>query len=235
MKKFFFQLVLFSFFGGVFGALSLRYVDDSYFASMPETVVATPTVPAAPPLDSWGRIIFENSSTTVNIQVFQGNKVVRQGSGVVVSSDGLVITIADLAVANAVYQIFYEDKVLKGSVVSWDYNRNLLLIKTNFDYPSVIDLSYQSYTNGQVIALIGKLLDLSKPKVYSQQGTISYITDKSVIVDTIVNRNLYGYAIINGEGDFLGLSFLRNGRINLLRAGIIQSFLQEYIAQNKNQ
>ncbi|MDO8496194.1 MAG: serine protease [bacterium] len=226
MKKTFSQILLFSFFGGIVGAFSSIYISGKYLANISETVTPTPTILAAPDLGFWEKIISENSSTSVSIQVFQANKVIRQGSGIIVSSDGLVVTVGDLAVTGAVYQIFYDDKILTGTVAARDYEHNLLLIKTNNSYPNVVDLSPKNYDNGQEVVLVGKLLDFSKPRTYSQRGTISYVTDKNINIDAVINKNLYGYAIINRESDFLGLSYLRNGRINLVRASAIQDFLQ---------
>jgi len=234
VKKIFSQILLFSFFGGVIGTFSSVYISGKYLANISEVVTPTPVISRAPSLGFWEKIISENSSTLVSIQVFQENKVTRQGSGIVVSSDGLVITVADLAAVGAVYQIFYDDKILRGTVVSRDYIHNLLLIKTDSAYPNVVDLSPKNYNNGQEIVLVGKILDFSKPTSYSQRGTISYITDKSVLVDTIVNKNLYGHAIINTESNFIGLSYLRNGKVNLIRTNTIQNFLQEYITKTSN-
>lgn len=235
--KNFFNLLLFGFLGGVIGASIFLYFSDRNSANISEATVPvpTPTISLSPSLGFWEKIIFENSLTSVSIQVFQADQIIKQGSGVVVSSDGLVVTVADLAApaTNGVYQIFYDDKILRGTVVSKDYNRNLLLIKTNYTYPNVMDLSAKNYDNGHEVVLVGKLLDFSKPRIHSQRGTISYITDKSVIIDAIANRNLYGYAILDGERNFIGLSYLRNGKINLVKANTIQDFLQGYLAKNK--
>lgn len=232
MKKDFLRILLFSFFGGAVGALSFGYISGKYSANISETIVPVPIVSVIPSLGFWEKIISENSSTAVSIQVFQANQAIRQGNGIIVSSDGLVVTAADLAVTDGVYQIFYDDEILQGTVASRDYKRNLLLIKTDYSYPNVVDLSAENYNNGQEIVLIGKMLDFSKSRIYSQRGTISYITDKNVIIDAVVNRNLYGYAVLNRESDFLGLSYLRNGKINLATASAIQDFLQDYLAKS---
>ena len=234
MKKTFSQILLFSFFGGIVGAFSSVYINGKYLANISENITPAPIISVVPSLGFWEKIISENSSTSVGIQVFQENKVTKQGSGVIVSSDGLVVTVADLAATGAVYQIFYDDKILRGTVVSKDYNHNLLIIKTEHAYPNVVDLSPKNCDNGQEVVLIGKLLDFSKPTAYSQRGTISYVTDKSVLIDTIVGKNLYGHAIINRESNFLGLSYLSSGRIKLVSTNAIQGFLQEYLTKSKS-
>jgi len=234
MKKDFFSLLFIGFLGGVVGAFGLVYINGKYLANISENITPTPILSVAPSLGFWEKVISENSSISVGVQVFQENKVTKQGSGIIVSSDGLVITVADLAATGAVHQIFYDDKILRGTVVSRDYNLNLLLIKTDHVYPNVVDIGPKNYDNGQEVVLIGKVLDFSKSTAYSQRGTISYVTDKSVLIDTIVSKNLYGHAIISREGNFLGLSYIRNGRVNLVRTNAIQNFLQEYIAKTNN-
>lgn len=233
MKKTFLQIFLFGFLGGVVGVFSSVYVNGKYLANISEIATPTPSFSTTYFSGFWEKTISENSSTLVSLQVFLANQVIRQGSGIIVSSDGLIVTVGDMAVTGAVYQVFYEDKILKGTVVSRDYNHNLLIIKTDYAYPNVVDLSSKNYDNGQEVVLVGKLLDFSKPIAYSQRGTISYITDKNVLIDTVVNKNLYGYSIINRENNFLGLSYLRNGKVNLVIASAIQNFLQEYLAKSK--
>ena len=227
--KNFLNLLLFGFLGGVIGAFGFIYFSGRYSANISEAALPTPVISATPSLGFWERIISDASLASVGIQVFQANQLAKQGSGIIVSSDGLIATVADLVVPGAVYQIFYEDRIIKGTVVSRNYNLNLLIIKTDNAYSNIATLGANSYNNGQEVVLVGKLMALSSPAIFSQKGTISYITEKNVILDTVADKSLYGAGVVNSDGDFIGLSYLRTGKVNLIRAGSIQNFIQEYL------
>ena len=213
----------------MFGGYFFISINDKYSASMTQAVVLTPIITAIPDQGFWDKLVSESLLTSLGIQVFQVDKLVKQGSGVVVSSDGLVVTIADLSAPNAVYQVFYGDKILRGVVVARDYNLNLLLIKTDSSYSNVADLNEREYHSGQEVILVGKLFDVSRPVVFSQRGAISYVTQKNITIDTIVDKNLYGAGVIDASGDLIGLAYLRSGKVNLIKASSVENFFQEYI------
>lgn len=225
--------------GGLAGSLLILYfvqetskIFDIYGQILhqdPKAQVSTPVLPE-PPLGLWEKLAVESSLSTVGIQVFQGDKLVRQGSGVIVSSDGLITATADLIYPNAVYQIFYEDKILKGTIVARDYKLNLLLLKSASSYSNVANLdTRKNYRSGQDILVVGKLFDLSKPTVISQKGVVSYITERTVVLDIYPNSYISGSGAVNSDGRVIGIVYLRNGKVNLIQAGIVDDFFKNYL------
>ena len=131
---------------------------------------------------------------------------------------------------NGIYQIFYEGEILKGSMVTSDFKLNLMLIKTSTSNSNIADLNtYPNYQNGQDILLIGRFFDLSKPTLVSQRGIISYVTDKTIVLDTILNNNLYGFGVTDTGGRFRGITYIRNGKVNLIKAELIENFFKKSI------
>lgn len=224
--------------GGILGSfLFFSIMTGNYsiltgnFSQTKEETESATLLPSPSPIPGmWERLISDSSYRSVAIQVFKDNKVIRQGGGIVVSSDGLVVTVADFLSANAVYQIFYEDQILKGSVVAWDFKSNLLLLKTSSSFSGIADLAvFSSYQTGEETTLIGRLVFFSKPIIVSQRATVSYSTDRVTIFDTTANHYLQGFQIINSSGNLLGISTLKNGKINLIKASIISDFLKDHI------
>ena len=230
--KNFLILLLYGLMSGVIGGYFFISLNSKYFADTSQAVIPVPTIPSISEQNLWEKAISESASSLVGFQVFQGNKLVKEGSGIIVSSDGLIITVADLAIAGAVYQIFYEDKIFRGSVLAVDYVSDLVLVKTSNQFSNVADFSREEYQNGQDVAIVGKLMDLSKPVLFSQKGTVSYITSRNIIIDAVSNiHNLFGAGVIDRNGDFLGVTFARNGRANLIQANLIQDFFKKYITR----
>lgn len=229
MRKDFLKILFFGLLGGLLGGYTFIFVSDKYSANISQAIIPTPIISIDPTQGFWDKIVFDSSFTSLGIQVFQSDKLIKQGSGAIVSSDGFVVTVADLLAPSAVYQIFYGDKILRGTLAAWDYNLNLALIKTDSSYSNVADLNDREYRSGEEIVLAGKLFDVSKPVIFSQRGTISYVTDKIAAIDTVVNKNLPGVEVIDSRSNFIGLAYLRNGRVNLIRAVAIENFFREYL------
>jgi len=222
-------LILFYFMGGSFNIFAL----SGY--SLEENPETTPSViPVVSVAEGfWDKLAAESSFSSVGIQVFQNNTLARQGSGIILSSDGLIMTTADLAFKDAVYQIFYEDKVFRGLVEAIDYKSNLFILKSLTSYSAVADLDVShDYKSGQDILLIGKLVDVSSPTTVSQRGTISYVTEGRILIDTAQNNYLSGAGVIGASGKFIGMSYLRSGKTYLIKSGIIEPFFKEYLDKN---
>lgn len=225
--------------GGVFGAvatvsifsgnlISANLSEYSFTKKDSGRNLATPL--PTPDLGFWEKIAANLSPSLVGIQVFQNDKIVRQGSGIIVSSDGLVVTTANLFIPGGIYQIVYEDKILKGSFATSDFKFNLMLLKTSALNSSIADLDLSSnYQSGQDMLLVGKLFDLSKPVLVSQRGIVSYVTDKTIVLDTILSNYLYGFGAADAVGRFKGITYIRNGKVQLIKAELIDSFLKEHI------
>ena len=241
MTRISFRLFIIALFGGVLGAIFIFFIfsDRSsnaslskYYTQVPKTDIDSASLSTSS-LGLWEKIVAKLSPSLVGIQVFKDNKIVRQGSGIVVSSDGLVVTTTDLLISDAIYQISYDDKILKGLVMAKDYKFNLILLKVSGLNSSIADLDKSAdYKSGQEILLIGKLFDLSKPISASQKGTISYITNKTIILDTTLSSYLYGFGVADTKGKFRGITYVRNGKVNLVKAELIETFFNYYIEKD---
>lgn len=226
------KLCLASLLGALLGSFVTLYYSNQRNAFITSSLISAP-VTATPVPELWEKISSRLSSGSVGIQVFQNNRLVRQGSGLIVSSDGLLVAPADMIISNGIYQVFYEDKIYKGAIVASSYKLNLLLLKTEALYSSVADLDIShDYQSGQEILILGKIVELSKSSVVSQKGLISYVTERSTVIDSVPNNYLLGAGIVGLDGKFIGLSYIRNGKINVVKAEAIDNFFREYLDKN---
>ena len=75
-------------------------------------------------------------------------------------------------------------------------------------------------------------MDLSKPVIFSQKGAISYITPSNITIDTALNiNNLYGAGAVDKNSNIMGIIYIRNGKVNLIRTDLIEDFLKKYLAR----
>ncbi len=226
-------ILLFLIFGtSSFGSMGLIGFNFQNNESIENIVVSPP--PALLKLNGVEKIAFEKSISSVGIQVFKDGKLVNQGNGIIISSDGLIGTVADLFIPQGAYQIFHEDKIIRGTVAAQDFKLNLMLLKTIETYSNVADLnSRDDYQSGKEILLVGKVINLGRPSLFTQKGVISYITEKTVILDASINNYLKGATVVDMSGNLLGLTYLRNGRLSLIKPGLIKSLFDSYIEKSK--
>ena len=240
MKKnaiFFFILALL---GGFMGSLFWTSIHPKN-ATISETLdqqklnsVSTPT--PTPTLDFWEKVASKTSSSLVGIQTISGNRVIRQGAGIVVSSDGLVATTIDFwGSKESVYQVFYEDKILKGELVSVDSKNRLILLKTSVSNSNIAELIAGDYKSGQDILLVGKSINVSKSIVVSQRGIISQVNNNEIILDTIPNKYLHGFGVSNKDGYIKGITYVKNGYVYLIKTEIIETFFKAYLEKTLRQ
>ena len=176
------------------------------------------------PNDSWQKIVNDSSLSTVAIQAFDNKKLKKQGSGVILSSDGLIVTTSDLSNANTI-QVLYEDKILRASTVKTDVSRNLTLLKIDGSNYNVSSLDIpDTYESGEDLVLTGKLADLSALVIFSQKALVSYVLDRKVILDTQISDIVNGAKVLDSSGLMVGIVNIREGKANLISSKIISEF-----------
>jgi len=183
----------------------------------------------------WEKIAADQSLSIVGIQVFLNNRLVKEGSGIIISSDGLVLTTADMAISGAIYQMSYEDQIIKGSIKSVDYNLNLLLLRAPSDFSKVAEFNAsQDYKSGQEVLVVGKIIDITKPVLVTKQGIISYVAGNKIVLDLVSNSYLSGAGVINANQRLIGISYLRSNKVQVIGAGTIDGFLRDYFSKTDN-
>jgi len=195
--------------------------------------VFTPMPTVIPP-DFWQKIASDHVLNTVAIQSFKGGKIAREGSGIIISSDGVVITTLDVISGADVLQVFHKDKILRAKVIRYDGFKNLALLKVDSADMDVtrLDRNYQ-FQPGQDVIVSGKIVELSNSVVFAQRGMISYVFSKDIIVDTEPNYFLSGSKVINKSGVVVGMSYLRNGTVRLITSETMDNFVKSYFQASK--
>ena len=197
------------------------------FVGMESEPTPTPTVAVTP--DFWQKIVSDHVLNTVAIQSFKDGKITREGSGMIISSDGIIITTFDIVAGADLYQILHGDKILRAQLVRYDGFKNLALLKVSATDMKVtrLERSHQ-FQPGQDIVVSGKLIELSNPIVFVQRGMISHILSKDIVIDTDSNYFLNGSKVINNSGIVVGMAYLRSGAVRLITSEAMDDFVKNY-------
>jgi len=219
------SLVLVSYLPGsgsfVFGLIRNDLID--FLGTEP---VPTPTVVSS---DFWQKIVSDHVLSAVAVQSFKNGKIVREGSGIVISSDGVIITTLDAVAGADVFQILHGDKILRAQLVLYDGFKNLAILKVATTDMNATRLERDHpFQPGQDVVISGKMIRLSSPVVFAQRGMISYIFSKDIIVDTEPNYFLSGSKVVNNSGIVVGMAYLRSGTVRLITAESMDDFVKSY-------
>ena len=199
-----------------------------------QKTIATVLPSIAP--DFWEHISYEASLSSVAVQVFKDDRIVKFGSGIVLSSDGLIVIPAGLTYSGGIYQVLYEDKIVKGFITAFDLNRNLAIIKlTNSELNmNVSDLNTNlNYQSGQDVLITGKLASLSRPDIISQKGIVSHVNGDKITLDTFTNISLLGAKVLNSKSELMGMLYIRGGKSYIINSKDIDIFFKEYLNKIK--
>ncbi len=136
-----------------------------------------------------------------------------EGSGLILTSDGLVITLADLVPQGSNFNFFIDDESVHFQILKRDLKNNLALMKIETtNLPTVGFANFEKLKLGERVFLVGVIFE--KPTVLTQGKTKNLVNEgivKSFDLDSIETNiveknNLAGSPLFDMEGNVLGLN-----------------------------
>jgi len=167
--------------------------------------------------------------SVVSVKTESENGVVA-GSGLIVSSDGLIVTLADLVPFGGPYFVFgaafgSEEKITP-KVIKRDFKNNLALLK--IDKTNLKTCAFSKPENlklGQRVFLLGILPSILEP--IANEGIVKYF-DKDIIKTNIFETSsLKGSPLFNIKGEIVGINSVDStGKIIAVPVQIIKDFTE---------
>lgn len=140
------------------------------------------------------------------------------GSGIIVDKDGFILTAYHLIKDYPVVYVTVfssERKMYKAELISFDANNDLALIKINADIP----LPPARLGNSDLVKITDPVLTIGSPFGFEHTVTKGIVSDNArslmidgkiytelLQIDAAINRGSAGGALINGEGDVIGIN-----------------------------
>ena len=161
-------------------------------------------------------VAIENAIDKINpslvaVQSYQNKGLIKQGTGFIMTSDGLIVTAADLVPAWATeYLVFRNNNFLTAQVIKRDLKNNLALLKIEEANLSVASLANLEETNlGQRIVLIGVEVVNNNLNYFVNLGVIRSINQETLKINLAEENSLAnGSPLINVKGQVLGLNLV---------------------------
>jgi len=153
---------------------------------------------------------------------------ILEGSGLIVSSDGLVVTLADLVPSGSDINFFWEGKSVSFQILKRDLDENLALIKieeTNLATTGFADL--EKIKLGERVFLLGIIFEKEgTPEKVVNEGIVKTFDSNLIQTNIIEDSPLSGSPLFNIEGNALGLNIIdREGKVTAIPISKIKSFI----------
>jgi len=153
---------------------------------------------------------------------------ILEGSGLIVSSDGLIVTLADLVPSGSEVTFFWEGKTPSFQILKRDLSENLALIKigeTNLPTTGFTDL--ERIRLGERVFLMGVIFEKGGiPKKTVNEGIVKTFDGNSIQTNIIEKNTLSGSPLFNIEGNALGLNIIdKEGKVTAIPISKIKSFI----------
>jgi len=154
---------------------------------------------------------------------------ILEGSGLIVTADGLLITLAELVPQGSNFSFFIEGQSVNFQILKRDLKENLALVKvekTNLPTVSFADL--EKLKLGERVFLVGVIFDTQKitpPGRIVNEGIVKSF-DQDFIKTNIFEKNiLKGSPLFDIEGKVLGLNTIDlEGKVTAISISKIKSF-----------
>ena len=145
------------------------------------------------------------------------------GSGLIITSDGSVITLASLVSSGI--KIILNREYATYKIVKKDLKNNLALIKIEAkDLPTVGFADFDKLMLVQRVFLLG-ILSAKTGNAFVNEGIIRVI-DKPIKTNIYEKNIAAGAPLFNISGELMGLSFIdQDGKISAIPSDIIKTFL----------
>lgn len=151
------------------------------------------------------------SPSVVVIQSYQGKRLLKSGTGFILTGDGVVVTAGDLIFQKANrYLVIGANFSSIAQVQEKDLENNLALLKIDqTNLPIIFMANPADLDLGERIILIGAQIDNHQLNHFVNLGTIRTIEDSLLMINlTEGNSSANGGPLINIKGEVIGLNLI---------------------------
>lgn len=174
-------------------------------------------------------IVRENTALTSAIEKAEKSVVGvgNQGSGLIVTSDGLIVTLAELALRNSVQVYLGGDEPVEAQVLKRDSENNLALLKIKSgNLPTVGFAAVDKLKIGERVFLLGFLNGLEGLRTAANEGAVRIINDKTIITNIQEEKKMKGSVLFNIGGEALGINEIgADGKVSSISIKVVKELI----------
>ena len=165
--------------------------------------------------------------TIIGVQTKTKTGKILAGSGLILTSDGLVVTLADLVPQGGNSSFFVDGETASFQILKRDLKENLALIKIEkTNLPTVGFANFEKLKLGERVFLVGMIFEkITSPGLLVNEGIVKSFDEDKIETNISENENLSGSPLFDIEGNFLGLNEINSdGKVISIPVTKIKSF-----------
>jgi len=149
-----------------------------------------------------------------------------QGSGLILTSDGLMITLAELVPRGGTFSFFIDGQTPNFQILKKDLKNNLALIKLEAENLPTIGLGdFEKIRFGQRVFLVGMTKEGGNLQKIVNEGIIKTFNEDFIQTNIIDKPILKGSPLFDIEGKLVGLNLIdSSGKVSAISIKKIREF-----------
>ncbi len=162
----------------------------------------------------------------IAVSAITESEEVVEGSAIIVTSDGLIVTLAELVPRGSAFSFFIDGKKADYQILKRDLENNLALVKLgNENLPTVAFASLEKIKSGERVFLVGMEFIDDVPGLVVNEGIIKSISDAFIVTNISENITAAGSPLFNIEGEVIGLNTVEEGSVKSIPVSKIRTFI----------
>lgn len=151
---------------------------------------------------------------------------VLEGSGLILTSDGLVVTLAELVPRGSKFSFYVENEKVSFQILKRDLKENLALIKLEKENLPTVDFADLEKTKlGERVFLVAKDLKEKEITTLTNEGIIKRFNQDIIETNIFEDKKTKGSSLFNIEGKAVGLIIVDSqGVVSAIPISKIKSF-----------
>ena len=165
------------------------------------------------------------NKAVVGIRTKTDQGVILNGSGLILTSDGLMVTLADLVPQSSDFSFFVEGEIVGFQILRRDLKNNLALIKINKENLSTVGFADISKLKlGERVFLVGVNNPVTKGWTVNE-GIVKSFDEELIQTNIRDEISLSGSSLFNIAGESLGLNIVdKQGKVATIPIIKIKTF-----------
>jgi len=145
----------------------------------------------------------------VSIEVGATRETAVKGSGLVLTVDGLIVTLADIVPRGSAFSLWIDGEKHAFDIQKRDIQQNLALIKIEASGLSTSGFADMGgIKKGQRVFLIGSLFSAEQPQSLVNEGVIKYLDNNFIYTNFLSEETPISSTVFDVEANVIGLNML---------------------------
>ncbi|MBI2042648.1 MAG: trypsin-like peptidase domain-containing protein [Candidatus Nealsonbacteria bacterium] len=164
--------------------------------------------------------------TIVGVRTKTASGETLEGTGLAVTSDGLIVTLAELVPQGADFYFYVDGQLPAWQILKRDTKSNLALLKVDQSGLRTAGFANLEKTDlGERVFLLGTMRLATTTKMFTDEGIVSYFSQDAVVTN-IRESKAAGSPLFNISGEVVGISMVgAQGRVSAIPAPVIRDFI----------